>query len=43
MLMGFAVLGLICFTGISPIYMLIFGAVLGVVLCCAKNKEELTR
>jgi chromate transporter len=43
MLLGAAALALICFTGISPIYMLIFGAALGIVLCCVGNKEELTK
>ncbi|MBO6068498.1 MAG: chromate transporter, partial [Bacteroidales bacterium] len=43
MVLGFAALALICFTGLSPIYMLIFGAVLGIVLCCAGKKEELTQ
>ena len=34
MLLGFAALALICFTGMSPIYMLMAGAALGIVLCC---------
>lgn len=41
MVLGFAALALICFTGLSPIYMLMFGAVLGIVLCCIDKKEEL--
>lgn len=43
MVMGFAALALICFTGLSPIYMLLFGAALGIVLCCVQKTEGMDK